>query len=175
MIRPHIGLVGVTMMLRAMKKATLWINAAALVLIWGSLLTGFVMFGKVPLLQVLMVGLLASLMVVFVLTVLVRLSFYFAITIRAYRRGELTPHRDARRWFLVTLGCVAYIVLGLSTLPFMRLPETINTIFVLTAGCAFLAMLVLTYAFLESLTLSVRQAIAIYEETLREDTAKTLI
>lgn len=85
--------------LHAMKKATFRINAAALVLIWGALISGFLAFGKVSLMQVLMVGLLASMVAIVVLIVLVRLGFYLALTIRAYGRGELTLGHDARRWF----------------------------------------------------------------------------
>lgn len=160
------------MALLFMKKATIWINGAALVLIWGTLIGGFVAFGKVDLMPMLALGVLASLVAVVLLTVLLRLGFYFVLTVRAYRRRELTLHRDARRWFIFTSGCVAYIVLGLSTLPFLRLPETINSIFVLTAGCAFLAVLVITYALLESLTLSVSQAVASYRAGTGEAAAK---
>lgn len=155
-----------------MKKATIWISGAALVLIWGLMGTILATVRSATLMPVLLVGVIASIVTVVILTVIVRLGFYLALTIRAYRRGDLTLHRDARRWFIFTSGCVAYIVLGLSTLPFMRLPETINSIFVLTAGCAFLAVLVITYAFLESLALSVRQAVASYRSGTDEAAAK---
>ena len=142
-----------------MKKAILWSNIAALALIWGLLILVGMTVRNAGAGSILIVGLLASLAAIAVVSALVWFGFYLAILIRAYWRGEMSLSKDVRRWFVVCAFCLSYVVLGFLAVAQMRLPEPIDSILAVTMGLAILVLIGCTFVFFESLTHAMSQAL----------------